>query len=337
MEPPVEKRDAYSLFFKFYRILFRQHLDTTIPRTAENMILDGDEIPKPDPSHWSHTHRLVQDWRSTRIRLSDFNTFEQFMMHILEIDLTPSLTYMKKEQSPTSPSSQKQDQQKEGLSKEQMDEAFAEIWKARKEEMTSIFEHYAKLDGVRFERDMMVYNYFLKNQHQYNILMNPPVLTAPSDPSPNVKTFATIPFQNPIVPVAATNMETIYPLTSSLAHVNNISRNQRNEKSEMEKKKPKKRRGRPVKHPNAPSRPLSAYNLFFRSEYRKMKENGEVRILENLTQRVAKYWKVAPDNVKKFFSEEARKEQVRYKQELLEFKKLYGDNGTIEKSMPSST
>jgi len=300
------------------------------------MILDSDEISKPDPKHWSHTHRLVQDWRSTKIRLSDFNTFEQFMMHVLEIDLTPSLTYLKKEESP---SSQKQDEQIEGLSKEQMDEAFSEIWKARKEEMTSIFEHYAKLDGVRFERDMMVYNYFLKNQHQYNILMTPPILTAPPDPSPNVKTLATIPFQIPIVPVATTNMnmETIYPLPSSLAHVNNISCNQRNEKSGIKKKIPKKRRGRPVKHPNAPSRPLSAYNLFFRSEYKKMKENGEVRILENLTKRVAKYWRVAPDNVKKFFSEEARKEQARYKTELLEFKKRYGNSKTIEKSMPSST
>lgn len=69
-----------------------------------------------------------------------------------------------------------------------------------------------------------------------------------------------------------------------------------------------------------------------------MKENdGEVRMWENVTQRVAKCWRVAPDNVKKFFSEEAIKEQARYKKELLEFKKRYGNSKTIEKSMPSST
>lgn len=81
----------------------------------------------------------------------------------------------------------------------------------------------------------------------------------------------------------------------------------------------KRKRGRPKRDPRGPKRPLSVYNLFFRSERERLKENNVV--LDNLAQRVAERWRHTPDHLKKPFEEEAKREKIKYRKKLEEFQR----------------
>eukprot|EP00594_Rhizosolenia_setigera_P014915 CAMPEP_0178965630 /NCGR_PEP_ID=MMETSP0789-20121207/16425_1 /TAXON_ID=3005 /ORGANISM="Rhizosolenia setigera, Strain CCMP 1694" /LENGTH=257 /DNA_ID=CAMNT_0020650709 /DNA_START=67 /DNA_END=840 /DNA_ORIENTATION=+ len=85
----------------------------------------------------------------------------------------------------------------------------------------------------------------------------------------------------------------------------------------------KRKRGRPKRDPRGPKRPLSAYNLFFRSERERLKTVVKEKnvVLDNLAQKVAERWRHTPDDQKKPFEEEAKREKIKYKKKLEEFQR----------------
>lgn len=150
-KPPVGKRNVYNLFYKYHRLLLLQSLGhENDARSSSNPQHEHES----DHTHWSYRNDLVKNWNSPTIRPLDFNTFEEFMMRVLEIDIGPGMNYLQKEK--------RSHVKSHGLiSLHDMAKTISEIWKANRKEMQKVFQDFAGIDSIRYERDMIVYNLFV--------------------------------------------------------------------------------------------------------------------------------------------------------------------------------
>ena len=97
-----------------------------------------------------------------------------------------------------------------------------------------------------------------------------------------------------------------------------------------------------------PKRPLSAYNLFFQEERRKLLAERPVRPqgipvrrggghgkvgFGELAKTVAAKWKVIDASTKKEFDRLAQQEKLRYQQKLVEWKQQYSNGHTKKRKM----
>ena len=89
------------------------------------------------------------------------------------------------------------------------------------------------------------------------------------------------------------------------------------------KKSVHRKGGRKKKSKDAPKRPLSAYNLFFRQERQRIqKESNQKTSFNNLGKIIGERWRNIDPNEKKKFEEESQKESLRYQRELQAFTQL---------------
>ena len=74
--------------------------------------------------------------------------------------------------------------------------------------------------------------------------------------------------------------------------------------------------------PDRPKRPMSAYNLFFKDERRKMVDGDKVEGFSNMARTIGAKWKVLDPEVREYYEELGRQALVAHKKRMSEWKRL---------------
>ena len=84
-----------------------------------------------------------------------------------------------------------------------------------------------------------------------------------------------------------------------------------------------KHQGDSILHvPDRPKRPMSAYNLFFKDERRKMVDCDKVEGFSNMARTIGAKWKVLAPEVREYYEELGRQALVAHKKRMSEWKRL---------------